>query len=249
MNNRRLTVVVPCGGRGSRLGLPFAKELLPTPDGRVVLDAVLDLIHGLNVAVVLVVAADRAATIEHVHTTYPDLPVAAVRQRAHAPGLAGAVRSALPWTGRYTIVLLPDQFLLTPACDHPVEQAAKLLATEPACFLAAWEDDPVRIAADGALAVQAGEQTSPRIRRLADKPDRPEAGLFNAVWFGYGFRDTAADEVLAQLELATEHRLPDGRFAAGPLFDAPVVIVPGFLDLGTWPAVNRLWSRVDGTCA
>ncbi|WFE53021.1 NTP transferase domain-containing protein [Micromonospora sp. WMMD1155] len=240
-----LSVVVPCAGRGSRLGLPFPKELLPTPDGRVLLDQVVDLIAGLDVRVLLVTAADREPTIAHLHRRYPQVPVAAVRQGADTSGLSAAVRVALPFLGARTVVLLPDQRLQEMPDRSPVADADRLLRATSACFLASWCDDPQRIAADGALTIDRDPSQGGmgRVQRMADKPGLEAAGGHNAVWFAFGFRREVAGPVLDQLDLAERHLLADADFARGPLHAAPVIVVPPFVDCGTWPAVRDMWRR------
>ncbi|BCJ61581.1 NTP transferase domain-containing protein [Micromonospora endophytica] len=240
-----LSVVVPCAGAGSRLGLPFPKELLPTPDGRVLLDQVFDLVAGLDARLVLVTGPDRGPTISHIHRTYPQLPVASVRQPGHAVGLFGAIRATVPFIGDRAVVLLPDQRLCQVPDPSPVRDAAQVLADGAAmCFLAAPCNDPQRIAVDGALRVDDPADTGGRlglVRGLGDKPGLSAANAFNAVWFGFGFRREAANQVLDQLDAAQRHQLDADAFAAGPLSGAPVVPVAPFVDCGTWPSVTALW--------
>lgn len=237
-----LTVVLPCAGHGSRLGLPFPKELLPTPDGRVALDATFDLLADVDAHVVLVVDAGRAATFAHVHARHAGTPAAFVRQPADTTGLCAAIRAALPWCGLRILVLLPDQILLSGPAGRPVAAAAALLGDQRACFLAARETDPRRIARDGALRIEQPPGEPGTVVALADHPPLADAARFNAVWFGLGIRREAAEAALADLDLAIEHSLTPDRFAAGPLHRAGVVEVPPFTDLGTWPALRDFWA-------
>jgi CTP:molybdopterin cytidylyltransferase MocA len=242
-----VTVVVPCAGHGSRLGLPFPKELLPAEYGKVALDGVFDLLapHRERVRVVLVIDAGRQATVAHVSARYPDWAVAFVCQQPAQPGMVGAVRSARAWfTGR-VLVLLPDQWL-TAAAHDPVGRAVTALDTHPACLLAAAEKDPERIAVDGAVRVRRDGTNIGRAVALADKPGIAGTGMFDAVWFGLGFTQAAADAVLDQVAASEVGTLADAELRRGPLGGAPVIDVPPFTDLGTWPAVVGHWARLAG---
>lgn len=242
-----LTVVLPCAGRGSRLGLALPKELVPAAPGRTALDGVFALLaaHRAHLRVVIVVGDGRQATIAHVRDRYPDWVVAFVYQHPDQREMVGAVRSALAWCTDRVLVLLPDQWLSTPPGTDPVAAADTALATGPACFLAATEADPARIGGDGALRLaDTGDPAGGmRVVEFADKPGAAQAGRFNAVWFGVGFTARSAQATLTQLELAADGLLTAADWRAGPLYGCPAVLVPSFTDLGTWPAFAAHWAK------
>ncbi|GHH80471.1 hypothetical protein GCM10018781_60950 [Kitasatospora indigofera] len=240
------TVVVPCAGKGRRLGLPFPKELIPSGPGRLAIDSALQLVDeaaAADLRLLLVTGPGREATARYVRGRCA-APVAVVGQDPALPELAGAIRSALPWCPGPVLVLLPDQVLAHPA-PGLLDAALAALAGHQACFLAAPESDPRRIAVDGALATTPGEDSPNGARRLTGLADKPGPGHtegFDRVWFGFGFQPTAAHAVLEQLHAATEHRLTENDFRTGPLAGAPVLDCPPFTDLGTWPAYAHHWK-------
>ncbi|MFD5616477.1 hypothetical protein [Kitasatospora sp. NPDC127060] len=236
------TIVLPCAGKGSRLGLPFPKELLPAGPGLVAIDSVLRLVEEtvVDVRLLLVTAPGREATARYVRERSV-APLAVVEQDPALPELAGAIRSALPWCPGPVLVLLPDQVLADPA-PGLLDCALAALADSPACFLAAPEADPRRIAVDGALATEPGPGGLRRLTALADKPGPDRTGGFDRVWFGFGFQQASARQVLEQMHAAAEHRLTEDDFRTGPLAGAPVIDCPPFTDLGTWPAFTRHWK-------
>jgi hypothetical protein len=237
------TVVLPCAGKGSRLGLPFPKELVPTGRGRLAIDCALQLLDeaAADVRVLLVTGPGREATVRHVRERCAR-SVAVVEQDPALPELAGAIRSALPWCPGPVLVLLPDQVLARSA-PGLLDAALATLTGHPVCFLAAPESDSARIAVDGALATRPGPgRGERRLRALADKPGWHRANAFDHVWFGFGFRPAAAHPLLEQLHAAAEHRLTGAAFRTGPLAGAPVLDCPPFTDLGTWPDLTRHWK-------
>ncbi|MFF2618797.1 hypothetical protein [Kitasatospora sp. NPDC058046] len=241
MSGGRDTVVLPCAGTGSRLGLPIAKELVPTGPGRVALDHTLDLLaqHAERLRVVAVLGPGREATARHLTARCADLglPLALCSQDAKLPESTGAVLSCAAWWGPATAVLLPDQILTRPV-PHAIGGLLDLVgAGHRAAFLTAAESDPRRLAVDGALLLEtAAGDPWPRVADFADKPGLERAHRFNAVWFAYAFAGAHGPSVLDVLHRATLHR-PLGPGGLAPLLGAPTLDVGPFTDLGTWPSL------------
>ncbi|MGW3185003.1 hypothetical protein ACWDD9_37590 [Kitasatospora sp. NPDC001119] len=241
MSGGRDTVVLPCAGTGSRLGLPIAKELVPTGPGRVALDHTLDLLapHADRLRLVAVLGPGREATARHLTARCADLglPLALCSQDAELPESTGAVLSCEAWWGPATAVLLPDQILAQPA-PHAVGNLLDLVHTgHRAAILMAAENDPQRLAVDGALRLEGtcGHEW-PQVADFADKPGLEQADRFNAVWFAYAFAHEHGRAVLDVLHRATL-RQPPGPEGIAPLLGAPALDVGPFTDLGTWPNV------------
>jgi len=245
-----VTVVLPCGGSGRRLGLPFAKELLPLGPGRTPLDATLDLLrpHAGRLRLVVVLGPQREATARHILAMAGQTPVAFIPQQPALRESTGAVLSAGPWFGERNLVLLPDQILTSPPPD-PAGQALDLLREAPFCFLASRENDPVKISRDGALRIS---DTSPaRLMAYAEHPAAGDAAGFNAVWFGFGFRREHAIPALSLMHRAVcGEPVTPADVAASPLAGCPVLDTGPHRDAGTWPAVLDLWGDTirKGTC-
>ena len=72
----QVRVVLPCAGSGSRLGLPFPKELAPLGPGRCVIDSSLDLIRNAaadcDLSVLLMTDGERDLTVRYVRARLPD---------------------------------------------------------------------------------------------------------------------------------------------------------------------------------
>jgi CTP:molybdopterin cytidylyltransferase MocA len=245
-----VTVVLPCGGSGRRLGLPFGKELLPLGPGRTPLDATLELLrpHAARLRLVVVLGPHREATARHILAMAGQTPVAFIPQQPALRESTGAVLSAEPWFGERNLVLLPDQ-ILTSAPPDPAGQALELLRKAPFCFLASRENDPVKLGRDGALRISG---TSPaRLLAYAEHPAAGDAAGFNAVWFGFGFRREHAIPALSLMHRAIcGEPVTPADVAASPLAGCPVLDTGPYQDAGTWPAVLDLWSDTirKGNC-
>ena len=112
-----VTVVLPCSGAGTRLGLPFPKELAPLSPGRVVIDSCLDLIKDTDSRIVLMDDGKREQTRRHIERRLPGTPMAVVKN----PGfeaLPNAVMSLQPWLTDTAVLMLPDEIGEKPAQEH-----------------------------------------------------------------------------------------------------------------------------------
>src|SRR5690349_8186599 len=123
-------VIVPCAGRGSRLCLPYAKELLAIAPGRTLIDEALDLLspHLTELRVVVVISRDKMDTVRYMERYADQCDLAFVFQNSHHLEVIGAVRSARAWYGERNLILLPDQIVRRhPAQPDPVGVAFETL--------------------------------------------------------------------------------------------------------------------------
>ena len=240
----RSTVIVPCAGAGSRLELPYPKELLAVRPRRLLVDFTFDLLeaHADRVRVVVVVAPAKLATVRYLERYADRFELAFVYQRRGLPEVTGAVLSASSWFADRNVVLLPDQVLSPAAADpDPVGAAFAALEEAPFCFIAAPETDPRRLADDGALALASRDGTLETVA-YADKPGAA-ASRFNAVWAGFGFRgDTGVDGVRLMHRSTCREPVSDADFDGSPLSRCPAIAVEKYVDVGTWARVAEFWA-------
>jgi hypothetical protein len=238
----RPCVIIPCAGRGSRLGLPYPKELLALAPGRTLIDEAFELLSPLlsELRVVLVISPEKTATVRYMER-YADLcDLAFVFQKACYPEVIGAVLSARAWYGERNLILLPDQIVRPHAAQpDPVGAAFETLRNRPACFVCKEEHDPARLANDGALDLAVSADGGMWVRDYAEKPCT-RAADYNAVWVGCGFRLECAECVLDLMDRSTR-RLPVDReeLERSPLYGAPAILVSDYWDLGTWESIYR----------
>jgi hypothetical protein len=226
MPRHEVRVVLPCAGSGSRLGLPFPKELAPLGPGRAVIDSALDMIRACasDVKVILMTDGQRDLTAAYVRGKLPGVPVAEVRQDPAAPDMAEAVLALSPWLGYANVLLLPD-VAYGWAGDPVTELAAAAVSYGFAA--AAVKAGPDQIRTAGALNVQAD-----RIAAFEDKPEDPSG--YNALWGALAF--TSGSYGLDGLRLVAESasRRRTGPVTDPPVLHGPVTWLQGFRDCGTW---------------
>jgi len=222
------TVVVPCGGRGSRLRpltLRRPKPLLPLA-GATMLDHALAGLEGAAYdEAVLVVPPDDGGLRDHVARRGPARARFVVQPEPR--GQADAVARALEGASGAALVLLPDTI-------HDVDvRALCALAADPAAPYGVLHVQRVADPARFGVAVLAGD----RVARLVEKPAMPVSDL--AVVGVYWLRDAA---LLAAACRAATARADGEAYLADALqrlLDAGAEVrahaVRTWLDCGTLP--------------
>jgi hypothetical protein len=226
--SRPVHVILPCTGRGRRIGLPFPKELAPLGPGRCVLDSSLDLIRSSSsdVRLILLTDGERDLTAAYIRENLPRVPLAEVRQDPAARDMPEAVLSLEPWLGHVNVLLLPD--VIYHASGDPVTELA-VKASSYGFAVAAVKAGPEQITCAGALAVR-----DDRIAAYEDKPADPS--WYDALWGMLAFTcgEFGLDAMRAVAESTSRDRA--GPIAEPPLLHAPVIWLDGFRDCGTWDA-------------
>lgn len=217
-----VTVILPCAGEGTRLGLPFPKELAPIAPGRAVIDSCLDLIGGASIdaKIVLMDDGNRELTRRYIERRLPDIPLAMVKQHRDTREMPEAVLKLIPWVEGAGILMLPDVVY-----DAPPDTLSKLrLLTLIKGFAVAASEKPAEaLRSGGALRIQSGTVVA-----YEEKPEHPEP--YNAAWGLLGFHGAAG---LAGMQVMQQVARKTG-LAREPFIGAPVISMPGWRDCGTW---------------
>jgi hypothetical protein len=222
----QVRVVLPCAGSGSRLGLPFGKELAPAGPGRCLIDSCLDLIRACtgDVRVVLMTDGQREGTARYVRRGLPGIPVAEVVQDPAAPDLAEAVIALEPWLGYVNVLLLPD--VIYGWAGDPVTDVA-VRAVSHGFAVAAVKAGPEQVRAAGALRVE-----DDRVAAFEDKP--PDPSGYGALWGMLAFTNGSFGLDGLRLVAESASRTRTGPVTDPPVRGAPVTWLAGFRDCGTW---------------
>src|SRR6266536_5681647 len=237
-------VILPCAGAGSRLGLPYPKELLAVGPNRLLIDDTVDLLRTTSAplgGVVIVVDDHHRPTIPYVTARLGDLPVCVVRQPPPHVAWTGAVHSARPWLADRALVLLPDQIVRAADGTDPLAWALSVLTRHRISFLAHQPAHPDCLAGDGALKV--ARDSDPSVTDYLEKPG-PAAARFDSAWVALAFRvPEGLPAVQAMHRMLTTPASPVAPVTLGEvgILGAPVGWVASYHDLGCWPAVTRHW--------
>lgn len=235
-----LNVILPCAGEGTRLGLPYPKEIHQVDHNLSLIDLSLRLCLPYREKIsrmTVVLTGNKPEVVRYLSRWRQHFPLCFCYFNDRYSEWAGSIRSAQPLYLEKNIVLLPDSFLLE-APEFPlIPTYDQLLEEFPVVFACQFEQSD-RLSSLGALRV---DLEGYRVSQFCDKPER-ELDRYNAFWASFGFTRCAAQPLL-ELMAASIARYPVDIQALGvPVRAFPVA---GYEDLGTWPNLSRNSLRRD----
>ncbi len=229
-----LNVIMPCAGSGTRLGLPYPKEIHLVARDTALMDFSLSLCEDARAlvgSVSIVLTPEKADIVRYLAKWRDRFNFRFTFFDPQYHEWAGSVRSAAPLFGERNVVLLPDS-VLHQAPDNPVLAAIdRGLDSHDVMFGHVAETDPARLCRLGALRVEDG-----RVTAFCDKPDRDHA-RFNAFWGTFAFRRAAAETLLDFMTRSIRREPVD---LADLGLSVGTVPLAGYEDLGTWPSLHNI---------
>ncbi len=253
-----LTVILPCAGSGSRLGLDTPKELYEIFPGVRLIDFSLRHIQAFirsfesdslpPIKVAVVTRPWKLEVAHYVQKQLPDVEVETVFFDDEYHDWPGSVYSAALNYSERNIVMLPDSFLAMSDNDpyHDssgiplIEAFNQRLTADDLVFGAIPCSDSARLQSLGALFVEKGF-----VIRFCDKPDGG-FDLYNSFWGCYGFTQSIGSS-LYQFMLASVQKQPVPT-SDSSLFPAAAIPIATYSDLGTWPSITAFraeWSSAN----
>ncbi len=234
-----LTVILPAAGKGTKLNLPYPKEILRLDKDQALIDFSFDFFRGrgrAEVEFVVVVNEEKTEILKYLGRYKDRFNVSFTFQDPREPEYTGAIKSARHLFGESNLVLLPDTVMTLPPGVDLVDAVRGSLGETGFTFLFKRETDPGMLRTKGALAI--GE--TGQVDEYEDKPTE-ELGRFNAFWGGFAFARSAFDASIAFMEKSTLKRpLLPGEIRSTPLYGSRGIEVLEYKDLGTWEEIRRL---------
>ena len=237
-----LNVILPAAGAGTRLGLPYPKELHRVEEGASLIDYSLRHVRLAGEAVgsvTLTIVPGKEAVADYVRSVLPGVEVRTCMFNPAYSEWPGSILSSEALFAGRNVVLLPDSVItMRPgeALFDCYRQAFEAGSEVVFAYKPVSPTDPVT--ALGALRVENGS-----VSDFCDKPDLGAAPGYNAFWTSFGFTGSVGPELLAMMMRSVARNRVDiaalgARIGAFPVAD--------YLDLGTWPAIRHfLRGRLD----
>jgi hypothetical protein len=234
----KLNVILPCAGRGTRLGLPYPKEMHLVAANTALIDLTFRQLdeHRDDIdAVTVVLAPEKGSLVSYLEKWADHFHLRFVYFNDEYHEWAGSILSSAPEFTDKNVVFLPDS-LLEGRPDQPVVPAFRaLLEDADGAFAYLEETRPEVLRNLGALRVEAGEVTA-----FCDKPD-DGFDAFNAFWCAFGFRGSAGRTLLETMTRSIR-REPVAVAELGRRLRA--FPVEGYWDLGVWPNLHEYTARL-----
>ena len=235
----KLTVILPAAGKGTRLNLPYPKEILRLDNDNALIDNCFNFFRDYgrkDVEFVVVINEHKLELISYLAKYKDKFNISFTFQNPNELEYTGAIKSAKHLFGEYNIVMLPDTLMkLKPNEDLYTLVQNSLLETG-FTFLYKKEHNADILKTKGALFV------SPE-NTIIDYQDKPQEDLttFNAFWCAFAFRKRTFDVCMNFMEKSTLNLKTNQReIEQTPIFGSKGIEVLDYIDLGTWPEIRRM---------
>lgn len=233
-----LTVIIPAAGKGTRLNLPYPKEILRLDKEQALIDYSFDFFQDYgrkDVEFVIVVNEDKMDVVRYVSKYKDRYNVSFTFQNPAEQEYTGAIKSAKHLFGKNNIVLLPDTVMTLRTGVDLGETVIKALESTGFTFFYKPENDPLMLRTKGAIFVD----KNGKVTAYEDKP-MVNFNRFNGYWCSFAFTKEAFNRSIAYMERSTLKMPQTLNFESTPLCDSKSVEVLDYRDLGTWDEIRRL---------
>lgn len=232
-----ITVILPAAGKGTRLGLPYSKELYKITEDRCLIDYTFDLFKNVTIDVqfVVVINENKTDIVKYLGKYNDYFPISFIYQDSNQPEYTGAIMSARNHFTNYNVVLLPDSILKFKNTFHWKDLSFYLKENQMAFFyVPETRQDMLRT--KGALYV-----IDDIVTKYCDKPIHQDLAHFNAYWGGFAFTESASVMGLCWMKHSTmKHEIIE----LEPVKGAAAIEIESYRDLGTWDEIKRFQSNV-----
>lgn len=238
----KLTVILPAAGSGSRLNLPYPKEILRVDKEKALIDNSFELFEGLSrddVEFVVVINEEKTEIIKYLSKYKSQYNVSFTYQDPKKIEYTGAIKSAKHLFSENNIVLLPDTVLTLPDGINLAHEVHVHLEEKSFTFLFKPETNKKMLNTKGCLQLD-NEQ------RVLDYEDKPTQNMdrFNGYWCGFAFKKNVFDECISFMEQSTLKNEKRKKFIEQTnIFGSKTIQVEEFKDLGTWEEIGKLLSK------
>ena len=238
----KLTVILPAAGKGSRLNLPYPKEILRIDSDKALIDSSFDLFSGVNceqLEFVIVINEYKTEIVKYLSKYKSHYNLSFTYQKPSEDEYTGAIKSAEHLFGDNNIVLLPDTILTLAKNVNVLESVDRNLNEHGFTFFFKQEIDAAILKTKGCLRVD-------RQLRVLAYEDKPSANIsrFNGYWCAFAFKKKVFNECISFMEQSTlKKERPNIKIVDTPLYNSKVIEVSDYKDLGTWGELKKLLSR------
>ena len=238
----KLTVILPAAGKGTRLNLPYPKEILRLNKDKALIDSSFDLFDGLprnQVEFVVVINEEKTEIIKYLAKYKSRYNVSFTYQNPDEIEYTGAIKSAKHLFGENNIVLLPDTILTLPKGVCLAQKIQHNLEQSEFAFLFKPETHEQMLTTKGCVQLD----KNMRVLAYEDKPS-DDISKFNGYWCSFAFKKEAFDKCIAFMEQSTlKRRQPELLIEQTPIFKSKAIEVEDFKDLGTWGEITKILSQ------
>lgn len=234
-----LTVILPAAGKGTRLNLPYPKEILRLNNTEALIDNSFNFFRDYgrkDVEFVVIINENKPELLSYLAKYKDRYNISFVYQNPNEREYTGAIKSASHLFGEHNIVLLPDTIMRLPAGSDLYEMVNNSLIETGFTFLYKKELDENILKTKGALYVND--------KNIIEKyEDKPETNLesYNAFWCSFAFRKRVFNQCIGFMEKSTlRQKISIDEIKQTPIHNSKGIEVEDYIDLGTWKEIRRM---------
>ena len=234
-----LTVILPAAGKGTRLNLPYPKEILRLNNDEALIDHSFNFFRDYgrkNVEFVVIVNEDKPELLSYLAKYKDRFNITFTYQSPSDQEYTGAIKSASHLFGEHNLVLLPDTIMTLSTESDLYELINSSLTETGFTFLYKKESDADILKTKGALVVD-------KNNLITAYEDKPQINLekFNAFWCAFGFRKRTFNQCISFMEKSTlKQKVTNEEIEGTPIYKSKGIPVQDYRDLGTWPEIRRM---------
>jgi NDP-sugar pyrophosphorylase family protein len=240
-----LTVILPCAGEGTRLSLPFPKEVFSIEKHKSLIDYSFDLFSNYgrrDVQFIITLNENKTEIVKYLSRYKHRFNISFTYFNPTETEYTGSIKSAKHLFGEKNLVLLPDTFLKMKTSEDILDLVDNSLNETGFTFFFKREKSPDMLRTKGALVISEDNQ-------VIDYEDKPQENLerFNAFWCAFSFRKRVFDSCIEFMEKSTlNHRLLVDEIKNTPIYNSKAIEVDEYIDLGTWEQIYKFVSNKNG---
>ena len=237
----KLTVILPCAGEGSRLSLPYSKEIYSIEKNKCLIDYSFELFKDYgrkDVEFVVTINEKKLDLIKYLSKYKDRFNVSFTFFNPNETEYTGSIKSAKHLFGEKNLVLLPDTFLKMKSHEDVVDLICNSLFETGFTFFYKKESDPNMLKTKGSLSISDDGF-------VLNYEDKPETNFenYNAFWTAFAFKKRVFDPCIEFMEKSTlRHKVLIDEIQKTPIYKSKAIEVNKYVDLGTW---QEIYNFID----
>jgi len=235
----KLKVILPAAGKGTRLNLPYPKEILRLDNDNALIDNCFNFFRDYgrkDVEFVVVINENKLELVNYLAKYKEKYNISFVFQNPNEKEYTGAIKSASHLFGEHNLVMLPDTLMKLKPNEDLFTLVQNSLLETGFTFLYKKENDQDILKTKGSIYVN----PEGNIIEYEDKPQE-KLDNYNAFWCAFAFRKRTFDVCMNFMEKSTLNlKRLDDEITHTPIFGSKGIEVLEYIDLGTWPEIRRL---------
>jgi len=231
------SVILPCAGTGSRLNLPYPKEIHGVIEGKSMIDFTIERLKHLSKKplIIVIINENKLSLQKYLLKKWSNFEFLFLFQKGIE--FLGAINDSLPYTLENNLILLPDQVIKE---SGVIERTFVALERGALTSIIGYKRNNFdKLHDEGVF-----KSNKDTLTELAEKPGIYKEVNYESIWCGLGFKGSISGDFLNALQnLYKKKVLLKNDLKNTPLYNSPIFYVEEYIDLGTWERLNNFLKK------